>query len=107
MFLNLHEFISRLMDEIYKPMGLTILYVPKERLLQTLLKSSDKNDYISLYANQTSIFSEEDEKKRKLIERLDKVVWFWIGQMHRATITLKWRKIKNIQDEVDYWNAKR
>lgn len=107
MFLNLHEFISRLMDEIYKPMGLTILYVPKERLLQTLLKSSNKNDYISLNINQTLIFSEEDEKKRKLIERLDKVVWFWIGQMHRTTITLKWRKIKNIQDEVDYWNAKR
>lgn len=66
MFLNLHEFISRLMDEIYEPMGLTILYVPKERLLQTLLKSSNKNDYISLNINQTLIFSEEDEKKTKI-----------------------------------------
>lgn len=54
------------MDEIYEPMGLTILYVPKERLLQTLLKSSNKNDYISLNINQTLIFSEEDEKKTKI-----------------------------------------
>ena len=107
MFSNLHEFIIHLMEEIYKPMSRTILYVPKEHLLQTFLESSDTNNYFLLNANQTTIVSEEHEKKRKLVSRLEKIVWFWIRQIHRATMTSIRRQINNIQDEVDYWNAKR
>ncbi|KAF3423351.1 hypothetical protein E2986_06295 [Frieseomelitta varia] len=106
MFSNLHEFIIRLMEEIYKSMSRTILYVPKEHLLQTFLKSSDTDNYFLLGTNQTTIVSEEYEKKRKLIRRLEKIVWFWIRQIHRATMTSIRRQINNIQDEVDYWNAK-
>ncbi|KAK9305251.1 hypothetical protein QLX08_003682 [Tetragonisca angustula] len=106
MFSNLHEFIIRLMEEIYKSINRTILYVPKEHLLQTFLKSSDTDNYFLLGTNQTTIVSEEHEKKRKLIGRLEKIVWFWIRQIHRATMTSRKREINNIQDEVDYWNAK-
>lgn len=96
------------MEEIYKPMGLTMLYVPKERLLQTFSKSWNKNDYFLLGGNQTTIFSGEDERKRKLIDRLEKIVWFWIKQIREATRTASTREnIKNIQDEVKYWTAKR
>ncbi|XP_017787745.1 PREDICTED: dynein-1-beta heavy chain, flagellar inner arm I1 complex [Habropoda laboriosa] len=85
-FVNLHEFMMRLMEEIYKPMDLTALYVPKERLLQTFSKASDKNDYFLLGENETTLFSEEDERKRKLVDRLEKIILFWIRQLRRATI---------------------
>nr|XP_033195881.1 dynein-1-beta heavy chain, flagellar inner arm I1 complex-like [Bombus vancouverensis nearcticus] len=104
-FLNLHEFIVHLMEEVYKPMDRTILYVPKERLLQTFLKS-DIGNYFLLGTNKTTAVSEEDERKRKLVDRLEKVVCFWIRQIRRATMTSMRRQINNIQDEVDYWNAK-
>ncbi|CAL7936455.1 unnamed protein product [Xylocopa violacea] len=105
-FLNLHEFIVSLTEEIYKPMDLTTLYVPKERLLRTLSKVSDKNNYFLLGENQTTILSEEDEGIRKLVGRLEKVVWFWIRQIRRETTVSIRKKIDNIQDEVNYWNAK-
>lgn len=87
-------------------MDRTILYVPKERLLQTFLKS-DTGNYFLLGTNKTTAVSEEDERKRKLVDRLEKVVCFWIRQIRRATMTSMRRQINNIQDEVDYWNAKR
>ncbi|CAK9826243.1 Dynein-1-beta heavy chain, flagellar inner arm I1 complex [Anthophora retusa] len=102
-FLNLHEFTMRLIEEIYKPMDLTTLYVPKERLLQ---KAWDKNDYFLLGENETTLFSEEDEKKRKLVDRLEKIILFWIRQLRRATVTTTRKNSKSVEDEVNYWNAK-
>lgn len=95
------------MEEIYRPIDLTILYVPKERLLQTFLKSSDKDNNFLMGTNQTTALSEEDETKRNLIRRLEKVVRFWIRQIRKATTTSIRRNVKNIQDEVNYWNRKR
>ncbi|XP_017754686.1 PREDICTED: dynein heavy chain 2, axonemal-like [Eufriesea mexicana] len=105
--LNLHKFITHLMEEIYKPIDLTILYVPKECLLETFLRSSDKDNNFLMGTNQTMSLSEEDERKRKLISRLEKVVQFWIRQIRKATTTSITRKVKNIQDEVNYWNTKK
>ncbi|XP_076760256.1 uncharacterized protein LOC143428883 isoform X2 [Xylocopa sonorina] len=105
-FLNLHEFIVSLTEEIYKPMDRTTLYVPKERLLQTFSKVSNRNNYFLLGENQTTILSEEEEGIRKLVGRLEKVVWFWIRQMRRVTTISIRKKIDSIQDEVNYWNTK-
>ncbi|XP_026668920.1 dynein-1-beta heavy chain, flagellar inner arm I1 complex [Ceratina calcarata] len=105
-FSNLHQFIAFLMEEVYKPLSLTALYVPKERLLHTVSKLSRETIYFLLGTNETAVLSEEDESKRKLIERLDRVVWFWIRQIRKTTIGSTRQKIENIQDEVDYWKAK-
>ncbi|XP_034171675.2 uncharacterized protein LOC117600394 [Osmia lignaria lignaria] len=106
LLLNLHEFIIHLSEAIYKPMGLTILYVPKERL-EIFSKLSNEINYFFLGENQTTTISDEDERKRKLVGRLEKIVWYWIRQMHNVTRTLLITKaIKNIQDKVNDCNSK-
>ncbi|XP_076394588.1 uncharacterized protein LOC105661815 isoform X2 [Megachile rotundata] len=105
LFLNLHEFIVHLTEAIYKPMGLTILYVPKERL-EIFSKSSRKNDYFILGENQTTTISEEDERKRKMVNRLEKIIFHWIRQMREVTgRTSSIRTVNIIKDEVDLCNS--
>nr|XP_031834936.1 dynein heavy chain 2, axonemal isoform X2 [Nomia melanderi] len=105
-FSNLHEFIIRFTEEIYKPKGLTTLYVPKENL-KAFSEPSNKIDCFLLGEDQKAILPEEDERKRKLVRRLEKIVWSWIVQIHRITVTSPNRKkIECIQDEVNYWKLK-
>ncbi|XP_015428981.1 PREDICTED: dynein-1-beta heavy chain, flagellar inner arm I1 complex-like [Dufourea novaeangliae] len=106
-FSNLHEFIIRLTKEIYEPKGLTTLYVPKENLLNKLLEPSTKIDCFLLGEDRKTILPEEDQRKRETVDRLEKIVWSWIVQIHDAAVTSSSRKnIECIQDEVNYWKAK-
>ncbi|XP_076176058.1 uncharacterized protein LOC143151119 isoform X3 [Ptiloglossa arizonensis] len=93
--------------EVYKPMGLTTLYVPKENISKTFLEPSEKIDCFLLGEDIKTILLEEDERKRKIVDRLEKIVWAWIKQIHRETrVVPSRRKIEGIQEEVNYWNAK-
>ncbi|XP_076676732.1 uncharacterized protein LOC143373392 isoform X2 [Andrena cerasifolii] len=106
-FSNLHEFIIHLSEEVYKPINLTTLYVPKESQLDTFLEPPNRIDCYLLGENPKTFVSEETEEKRNLIGRLDKVAWSWIRQMDEATrVPTAGKRIQNIQGEVDYWNAK-
>ncbi|XP_076292448.1 uncharacterized protein LOC143214848 [Lasioglossum baleicum] len=104
-FSHFHEFIIRLTEEIYKPMCLTTLYVPKENL-KPFLEPSSRIDCFLLGENQTTILPEEDEIKRKLVGRLEKIVWSWIVQIHKTTSSSSRKKIRCVQDEVNYWKSK-
>lgn len=89
-------------------MGLTTLYVPKENISKTFLEPSEKIDCFLLGEDIKTILLEEDERKRKIVDRLEKIVWAWIKQIHRETrVVPSRRKIEGIQEEVNYWNAKR
>ncbi|XP_076619318.1 uncharacterized protein LOC143340847 [Colletes latitarsis] len=104
---NLHEFIICLTEEVYKPMGLTSLYVPKESIFKVFPESSDKIDCFLLGEDIKAILSEEDERKIKLVDRLERVVWSWIRQIHgEKRVASSRTKIESIHDEVNYWNAR-
>ncbi|XP_054006521.1 dynein axonemal heavy chain 2 isoform X1 [Hylaeus anthracinus] len=106
-FSNLHEFIIRLTAEVYDPMGLTTLYVPKENIFKTFVEPSKKIDCFLLGEDIKAVLLEKDERQRKLVDRLEKVVWSWIRQIYKERkITSSRTKIESIQDEVNYWNAK-
>ncbi|XP_078047974.1 uncharacterized protein LOC144475700 [Augochlora pura] len=105
-FSNFHEFSIRLTEEIYKAKGLTTLYVPKENL-KMFLEPSSRIDCFLLGEDRTTILPEEDEKKRKIVGRLEKIAWSWIVQIHKTTVTSSNRKnIECMQDEVNYWKSK-
>ena len=92
---------------MYKPINKTTLYVPKESQLDTFLEPPNRIDCYLLGEDAKTFVSEENEEKRNLIGRLDKVAWSWIRQMDEATRVAKaGNRIRNIQGEVDYWNAK-
>ncbi|XP_076236359.1 uncharacterized protein LOC143180489 [Calliopsis andreniformis] len=104
---NLHELLIRLIEEIYKPLGLTTLYVPKESIPETFLRSSDKTAVSFIGESNETALSDENERKRKLIGRLENVVWSWIKQMYKPSrINIARTQIQTIYDEVNYWTAK-
>ncbi|XP_043261847.1 dynein-1-beta heavy chain, flagellar inner arm I1 complex-like isoform X2 [Colletes gigas] len=101
---NLHEFIICLTEEVYKPMGLTTLYVPKENVFNVF---PEKIDCFLLGEDTKAILSEEDERKIELVDRLERVVWSWIRQIHgEKRVASSRTKIESIHDEVNYWNAR-
>nr|XP_033334247.1 dynein-1-beta heavy chain, flagellar inner arm I1 complex [Megalopta genalis] len=105
-FSNFHELGIRLTEEIYKAKGLTTLYVPKENL-RTFLEPTSRIDCFLLGEDRTTILPEEDEKKRKIVDRLEKIVCSWIVQIHKTTVTSSNReRIECMQDEIDYWKSK-
>lgn len=96
-----------LTEDVYKPLGLTTLYVPKENI-EMFSKPSSKIASFLLVENKRTLLSEDAEEKRKLVGRLENVVWCWIKQMDKAVRTnVTEGKIKSIQNEVTYWNVKR
>lgn len=82
--------------------------MPKESQLDTFLEPPNRVECYLLGENAKTFVSEENEEKRNLIGRLDKIAWSWIRQMDEATrVPTAGNRIQNIQGEVDYWNAKR
>ncbi|KOX73845.1 Dynein-1-beta heavy chain, flagellar inner arm I1 complex [Melipona quadrifasciata] len=78
-----------------------------DKIIQEYFRNPSYTVLTTFYdKNELNAMLDEHGKKHKLVSRLEKIVWFWIRQIHRATMTLIRRQINNIQDEVDYWNAK-
>lgn len=70
-FSNLNEFLMSLTDATYQPMGLTILYVPREGMLF--------NENKELNINLIDV--DKINIKNGLIERLERVARYWIKQI--------------------------
>ncbi|KAI4488384.1 hypothetical protein M0804_005232 [Polistes exclamans] len=104
LYLNLHDLLMVLNDQLCKSINRTILYVPKERL--------PKLQGFRLFYENDSIFIEEKDSIlltqefhiREFIGRLEKIVRCWIKQIHSALAAMAIRKnIKSIMDERNHW----
>lgn len=81
----------KLTDATYGPMGLTILYVPREGI------PNDKSK--PLISN--------DKDQKGFIERLERVARYWIKQIRGAlegTDLPPRPTCRTIIDEIDFWN---
>ncbi|XP_015115869.1 dynein-1-beta heavy chain, flagellar inner arm I1 complex [Diachasma alloeum] len=90
-FSDLNQFLMKLTDATYGPMGLTILHVPREGI------QDDKTE--SLLCN--------DKNQKGFIERLERVARYWIKQIRGAlegTDLPPRPTCGTIMDEIEFWN---
>ncbi|KAK0095174.1 hypothetical protein PV326_009041 [Microctonus aethiopoides] len=86
-FSNLNEFLISLTDATYEPMGLTILYVPREGM-QSYQNNSENNG---------------------IIERLERVARYWIKQIRGVLCGVNVppkSAYMTIIDELQFWNRR-
>ncbi|KAK0072693.1 hypothetical protein PV325_010946, partial [Microctonus aethiopoides] len=86
-FSNLNEFLINLTDATYEPMGLTILYVPREGM-QSYQNNSEDNG---------------------IIERLERVARYWIKQIRGVLCGVNVppkSAYMTIIDELQFWNRR-
>lgn len=105
-FSDLHKFLVRLTEATYNPMGLTILYIPREGLDEENKRSGVMlEEFPSTIENKNC--KTEDNEAEGLIERLERVARCWIRQI-RETLNgidhgTKSSPCKTIDDEILYW----
>ncbi|XP_063980868.1 uncharacterized protein LOC135164446 [Diachasmimorpha longicaudata] len=90
-FSNLNQFLMKLTDATYGPMGLTILYVPREGIPDNESKSL--------------VWTEENQEG--FLERLERVARYWIKQIRGAlegTDLPARSTYGTIMDEIEFWN---
>lgn len=95
-----------LTEWVYKPMGLTKLYVPVEDLSDITTPSRDKRPNLT-ETNGPHISKELWESEKALIGRFERIVRYWIKQIHdvlASTSTSKGEQI--IFDELQRWTAR-
>ncbi|XP_043279409.1 dynein-1-beta heavy chain, flagellar inner arm I1 complex isoform X2 [Venturia canescens] len=106
-FSNLHQFLMCLTDATYNPMGLTILYVPREGLDEEKGNSRVASNGSSSTNAQPKKRETEDDAAEGLIERLERVARYWIRQIREALNGINRRTksspCKTIDDEILYW----
>nr|XP_050856364.1 uncharacterized protein LOC127066542 isoform X2 [Vespula vulgaris] len=104
LYLNLHNLLMILNEQLCKSINRTILYVPKERLPE--LRG------FQLFYEDNSVIREEKDTSilmqkfhiKELIERLEKIVRCWTKQIHAAlNTTIIRRNIESIMDECNHW----
>lgn len=108
MFSTFHDFMMLLTDVVYKPMGLTILYIPRESLKIQKSKSSKEILGFTTEELKTEKVDPEESYDQEFNNRLEKITRTWIKQIREALIALPIFKneLRDIGDEFDYWNHK-
>ncbi|KAH0546205.1 hypothetical protein KQX54_007147 [Cotesia glomerata] len=112
-FSNLNKLISYLNDLTYDPMGLPILYVPREGIDCKISSSSSINSSSQQIDIQEDYKSVEllliSEEKNGLIERLERVARYWIKQIREvlsgSNIPAR-PACRTIKEEINFWNYK-
>ncbi|XP_043488842.1 dynein-1-beta heavy chain, flagellar inner arm I1 complex-like [Polistes fuscatus] len=104
LYLNLHDLLMVLNDQLCKLINRTILYVPKERLPKLQgFRLFYENDSIIIEKKDSILLTQEFHIK-EFIGRLEKIVRCWIKQIHSALAAMAIRKnIKSIMDEWNHW----
>lgn len=93
-----------LTERVYKPMGLTKLYVPREKLPEIAQLSTDKKSSLSEKSQRVS--EELNESEKALIERLEGIVRYWIRQVCEVlTSTSANETRQTVFDELQHWTA--
>lgn len=93
-----------LTEWIYKPLGLTKLYVPQEILPDvTLPPRNEKSDLSE--KNGQYIFNELRESEKAQIDRFERIVRYWIKQIREALTNITSITRGVIFDELQHWTA--
>ncbi|XP_032673642.1 dynein heavy chain 2, axonemal isoform X2 [Odontomachus brunneus] len=104
LFRNLHNFLMCLTERVYKPMGLTKLYIPKEKLPEIAMSMDEKPSLSE--ENRQRVSEELDESEKALIERLEGIVRCWIRQIREVLTSTSANETRQIVfDELQYWTA--
>lgn len=95
-----------LTERVYKPLGLTKLYVPREKLPEIAVSPVDeKADFLPEESRQC-VSEELSESKKALIERLEGIVRCWIRQVREALTSTSANETRlTVFDELQYWTA--
>ncbi|XP_046826001.1 dynein-1-beta heavy chain, flagellar inner arm I1 complex-like isoform X1 [Vespa crabro] len=104
LYLNLHNLLMILNEQLCKSINRTILYIPRERLPELRgFRLFYEHDSLIREEKNTIIQMQEFHIK-ELIGRLEKIVRCWIKQIHAAlTITVIRKNIESIMDECNHW----
>jgi len=103
LFFNLHNFLICLSEQVYKPMGLTKLYVPREDLsnIMILLRNEKRNVSEEKWRY---ISDESSESKNALIQRFERIVRYWIKQIREVLASTLINKSKgSVFSELQHW----
>lgn len=103
LFFNLHNFLMCLTEWVYKPMGLTKLYVPAENLSDIATLSRDEK----LNLMGTNVSKELRDSEKALIDRFEGIVRYWIKQIREVLASTSTSKgERTVFDELQRWRAK-
>ncbi|XP_012061757.1 PREDICTED: dynein-1-beta heavy chain, flagellar inner arm I1 complex-like [Atta cephalotes] len=108
LFFNLHNFLMCLTEWVYKPMGLTKLYIPGENLSDiATLQRDKKSNSSNNETNGLHISKKLQESEKALIDRFEKIVRYWIKQIRQVlTSTSTSNSGRTVFDELQYWTTK-
>ncbi|XP_011064281.1 PREDICTED: dynein-1-beta heavy chain, flagellar inner arm I1 complex [Acromyrmex echinatior] len=108
LFFNLHNFLMCLTEWVYKPMGLTKLYIPGENLSDiATLQRDKKSNSSNNETNGLHISKELQESEKALIDRFERIVRYWIKQIRQVlTSTSTSNSGRTVFDELQYWTTK-
>ena len=97
-----------LTEWVYKPMGLTKLYIPGENLSDiATLQRDKKSNSSNNETNGLHISKELQESEKALIERFERIVRYWIKQIRQVlTSTSTSNSGRTVFDELQYWTTK-
>ncbi|XP_029169334.1 dynein heavy chain 2, axonemal isoform X2 [Nylanderia fulva] len=102
---NLHNFLTCLTESVYKPMGLTKLYVPKENLPDVAAPPRDEKPDLSKEDGQY-VSNKLRESEKAQIDRFEGIVRYWIKQIQEALANTSKNTTKGIIfDELQHWTA--
>ncbi|XP_034934131.1 dynein-1-beta heavy chain, flagellar inner arm I1 complex [Chelonus insularis] len=104
-FSNLNEFLRNLTNATYDPMGLAILYIPREGI-QCLQEQTCDNKPLTNKTERSQSFS-DGNNVNSFIERLERVASYWIKQIREVLkgSNLPARPIyRTIGEEINFWN---
>lgn len=95
-----------LTEWVYKPMGLTKLYVPRENLSDIATSSKDKKPNL-FETNGLYVSKELRESEKTLIDRFEGIVRYWIRQIREVLAnTYTNKKGRTVFDELQRWTAR-
>lgn len=104
LYFNLHNFLMSLTEWIYKPLGLTKLYIPRETLPDVTLQAKNEKSDLSEKDGQY-ISNELRESEKAQIDRFERIVRFWIKQIREALTNITNIIRGVIFDELQHWTA--
>lgn len=91
-----------LTERVYKPMGLTKLYVPREYLPDIAGSPTGEK----LEEKGQRIYDELNDSEKALIERYEGIVRCWIKQIREVLARACKNEIRQtVSDELQHWTA--
>lgn len=93
-----------LTEWVYKPMGLTKLYVPAENLSDTVISAKAEKPMVT---NGPHVSKELRESEKALIDRLERIVRYWMKQIRQILASTSTSKgERTVFDELQHWIAR-